>query len=157
MLREGRPIIELFLCCFNLCCAWIMHDEDSKRLQVRGDGAPAPLATLALYFEFFNGRTYDDGTTEYLFLRAFAHRLEREPEAANGERKGLEGGRRSKPSIDRRRNSYRRIDKWSRRREEDDKMRRASESSKIGEQSVSSVGERVLSRHWSRRQRRRGK
>ncbi len=87
-------------------------------------------------------------------------KLEREVEAANGERKGLEGGRRSKPSIDRRRNSYRCVDKWSRRREEDDKMRRALESSNIGEQSVSSVGERVLSRRWSRRerrQRRRGK
>ena len=77
-----------------------MHDEDSKRLEVRDDGAPALLATLALSFEFFNGGAYDDGTTEYLFLRAFADRVEREAEMVNRGKEGLESRCRTKPGID---------------------------------------------------------
>ncbi len=100
LLREGRPIIELFLCCFNLCCAWIMHDEDSKRLQVRGDGAPSTPRHPRPLFRVLHGRTYDDGTTEYLFLRAFANRVEREAKMVNRGKEGLESRRRTKPSID---------------------------------------------------------
>ncbi len=92
---------------------------------MRDDEAPAFLTTLAIYFEFFDGGAYNDGATQCLFPRAFAHRLEREAEVANGERKGLEGGRR-------RRNSYKRADRWSRRREEDDKMQRALECQERG-------------------------
>ncbi len=77
-----------------------MHDEDSKRLEVRDDGAPALLATLALSFEFFNGGAYDDGTTEYLFLRAFSDRVEREAEMVNRRKERLENRRRTKPGID---------------------------------------------------------
>ncbi len=111
------------------------------------DGTPAFLATLALYFEFLDGGAYNDGAMQCLFLHAFAHRLERDPEAANGERMGFEGGRRSKPSIDRCRNSYRRVDKLLRRCEEDGKMWRALEGRKIGEQGIGRMSERVLPRH----------
>ncbi len=60
-----------------------MHGQYSKKLEMRNGGVPAFLATLALYSEFYNGGTCDDGTTEYLLLCAFAHRLEREVEAEN--------------------------------------------------------------------------
>ncbi len=144
--REGESLIELFVRCSHLCRPGYRHDQDLKRLEMMDDGTPAFLATLALYFEFFDGGAYNDGATQCLFLRAFSHRLERDPEVANGERKGLEGGRRSKPSIDRRRNSYRRVDKLSRRREEDGKMRRALEGRKIGERDVGCMSEHVLPR-----------
>ncbi len=67
---------------------------------MRNDGTPALLATLAIYFEFFDGGAYDDGTIECLFLRAFVHSFEREAEVANGGREGLEGGCRTKSNID---------------------------------------------------------
>ncbi len=55
---------------------------------------------------------------------------------ANRGREGLEGHRRAQPGIDWRRNSYRRVDEWSRRSEEDNKMRRTVQGGQIREQSV---------------------
>ncbi len=77
---------------------------------MRNGGVPGLLATLALYFEFFDGGAYDNGTTECLLLRAFVHRLEREAEAAGGGREGLEGSRRTKPGIDWDSDGDRRVD-----------------------------------------------
>ncbi len=107
---EREPLIELFLAGFHLCRPGYTHDEDSKRFEVRDDRAPALLATLALYFEFFDIRAYDNSTAKCLFLRALTHALEDEIETANGWREALEGSRRTKPSIDWLGNGDRRVD-----------------------------------------------
>ncbi len=76
---------------------------------MREDGTPALLASIALYFQFFDGRAFNDSATKRLLLRVLARRLESEAEAANGGREGLEGRRRTKPSLDWRRNRDRRV------------------------------------------------
>ncbi len=77
-----------------------MHVQGSTRREIRSDKTQALFAGLALYFEFFNVRAYDNGTMECLFFHAPNDRLEGEIEMMNGRREGLQGGHRSKSSTD---------------------------------------------------------
>ncbi|KAK0226876.1 hypothetical protein EDD85DRAFT_164949 [Armillaria nabsnona] len=66
---------------FHLCRPRYTHDKDSKRVEMRKDGTPALLTTLALYFEFLNDTSHVNSSAKCLFFGTFARRLEHEAEA----------------------------------------------------------------------------